>query len=208
MQGVHKNGAVPGCENGAVQSRNSRVADRAARRQAEAFAGMDPFEAKLSVQVEWLNGGEAFQVPLLTSITDDLWIGGVVPGATLPERFVHVVACHPWTPWTILHAVRSYQAFPMTDDQAGTLPAPALLDALAAWVNVCRQDGTTLVHCAVGLNRSALVAGLALVRDGMDPGMAITMLRAKRSEYALCNPAFEAFLRGQTPPLPPGWTMT
>jgi protein-tyrosine phosphatase len=44
------------------------------------------------------------------------------------------------------------------------------------------------------LNRSALVAGMALILDGWKPADAIALLREKRSPAVLCNPAFEQWL--------------
>ena len=55
--------------------------------------------------------------------------------------------------------------------------------------------GATAHNCQAGLNRSGLVAGLALIRSGMTPAVAINLLRSKRSPAVLCNPTFERFLR-------------
>jgi protein-tyrosine phosphatase len=55
--------------------------------------------------------------------------------------------------------------------------------------------GATAHNCQAGLNRSGLVAALALIRSGMTPAEAITLLRSKRSPAVLCNPTFERFLR-------------
>jgi protein-tyrosine phosphatase len=55
--------------------------------------------------------------------------------------------------------------------------------------------GATAHNCQAGLNRSGLVAALALIRDGMTPAQAIELLRSKRSPAVLCNPTFERYLR-------------
>lgn len=55
----------------------------------------------------------------------------------------------------------------------------------------------TLVHCQAGLNRSALVAALALTLDGMSAADAIDLLREKRCNAVLCNPTFDLWLREQ-----------
>lgn len=49
----------------------------------------------------------------------------------------------------------------------------------------------TLVTCQMSLNRSALVASLAMIHLGVKPTEAIARVRAKRGEYALCNKDFE-----------------
>jgi protein-tyrosine phosphatase len=58
-----------------------------------------------------------------------------------------------------------------------------------------RQGHTVLVHCQAGLNRSNLIAALALMRlTGCDAAAAIALLREKRSPLVLCNEAFEQYL--------------
>lgn len=51
-----------------------------------------------------------------------------------------------------------------------------------------------LIRCQAGLNRSGLVMGLILIKDGYAPLDAIALIRAKRGEDALCNRNFENWL--------------
>lgn len=51
-----------------------------------------------------------------------------------------------------------------------------------------------LVRCQAGVNRSGLVTALVLVMAGLSPAQAITLIRARRSSYALCNTEFVAWL--------------
>lgn len=53
----------------------------------------------------------------------------------------------------------------------------------------------TLVRCQAGLNRSGLVTGHALMCMGLAAGDAITLIRRRRSPFALHNPTFEEYLR-------------
>ena len=53
-----------------------------------------------------------------------------------------------------------------------------------------------LVHCQMGLNRSALVAGLVLVYSGLSGEAAVSRLQQRRPG-ALYNEAFAAYLREQ-----------
>ena len=52
-----------------------------------------------------------------------------------------------------------------------------------------------LVRCTGGLNRSGLVVGLTLIKQGHTPDEAIDLVRAARGPWALCNPAFVQHLR-------------
>lgn len=55
-------------------------------------------------------------------------------------------------------------------------------------------NGAISHNCQAGFNRSGLIAGLALVLDGMAPVDAIALMRAQRSPLVLCNPVFENWL--------------
>lgn len=141
-----------------------------------------------------VHGNTPFNVPYISQITDTLWTGGCTNGLVLPDHIEHVVSLYPWEAYSIRHEAKSMLAVRMYDslDQA-----MGQVDAIADWVNVCRADGPTLVHCQAGLNRSGLVAATALIRGGMVPVDAIALLRAKRSPAVLCNKAFVAWLVGR-----------
>jgi protein-tyrosine phosphatase len=51
-----------------------------------------------------------------------------------------------------------------------------------------------LSRCQAGLNRSSLVAGLAMLRLGFSGEDAVQLIRSKRSRWALCNREYEEFL--------------
>lgn len=138
------------------------------------------------------HGNTPFDVPYVSEIADNLWQGGCTTGLVLPHEIAHVVSLYPWEQYTVLHEVRSVLSVVMYDsDDQGY----AQVDAIAAWINVCREDGPTLVHCQAGLNRSSLVAARALMLGGMKARDAIALLREKRSPACLCNKSFESHLR-------------
>lgn len=62
-----------------------------------------------------------------------------------------------------------------------------------------KRGKRVLIRCQAGWNRSGLVMALVLIRDGMDASDAIRLIRGRRSEYALCNRTFAAWLVGQDP---------
>ena len=141
-----------------------------------------------------VHGNTPFNVPFVSQITDDLWTGGCTDGLVLPSEIAHVISLYPWEAYTIQHEVRSVLSVRMYDSADQGF---AQVDAIAAWVNICRKDGPTLVHCQAGLNRSGLVAARALTLDGWDATAAIALLRAKRSPAVLCNRTFESWLTDQ-----------
>lgn len=69
----------------------------------------------------------------------------------------------------------------------------ANVDQLASLVAERLEQGrTVLVRCQAGLNRSSLVAALALVKRGWAPQEAIDAIRAARSPNCLFNRSFIA----------------
>ena len=135
-----------------------------------------------------------FSAPLVSHIEGNLWVGGCINGVELPTDFVHVVSLYPWeryalAPTTQLREVEMYDA--------GLIPDVDQLHEVADYVVACLNQGQTLIHCQAGLNRSNLVAGLALVKQGRKPEDAIALLRERRSPLVLCNQAFEDWLLSQ-----------
>jgi len=89
-----------------------------------------------------------------------------------------------------------YVYFPIFDDD---LPDLTKLHALAKFgARLVANGEKVLAHCGMGLNRSALVAGLVLTYLGMKGEDAVALLREKRPG-ALFNEKFAAYLASQSP---------
>jgi hypothetical protein len=87
-----------------------------------------------------------------------------------------------------------YVYFPFADEGVPTLHKLQAVARLGA--DLVRERERVLVHCQMGLNRSALVAGLVLVHNGMSGSEAVTRLQERRPG-ALYNEVFAAFLAKQ-----------
>lgn len=144
------------------------------------------------------HGNTPFDVPFISNIAYNLWQGGCENGLVLPKNIKHLVSLYPWEAYTVKHELQSSLAVIMYDslDQAFDQ-----IDAIARWINVCRESGPVLVHCQAGLNRSSLVAARALMLSGKTADDAIALLRERRSPACLCNTAFEDWLRNLDPPV-------
>lgn len=57
-------------------------------------------------------------------------------------------------------------------------------------------DGRILIRCQAGLNRSSLIAGLALVSMGYEGADVVQLIRTRRSPWALCNTEYANHLSG------------
>jgi protein-tyrosine phosphatase len=133
-------------------------------------------------------------MPLMSEILPGLWMGGCEDGVPLPRIFDFVVSMYPWEKYELHEDVLQRLEFAMYD-QRGAVNGD-LVAEVAGLINEMRSSGTVLVHCQAGLNRSGLVTAAALVLDGWTAGAAISHLRARRGPAVLCNPDFEAWLRG------------
>jgi protein-tyrosine phosphatase len=138
-----------------------------------------------------------FSVPLVSHIVDNLWTGGCIDGVRLSDDYVYVVSLYPWERYKLGPDTKEFRHKMYDGEQ---VPERERLESLADLVDQCLLKGKTLVHCQAGLNRSALVAGLTLmVYQDMTADEAIALLRERRTEQVLCNPAFERWLREYEP---------
>ena len=157
----------------------------------------DPAHQRMSGRT--VHGNLYFDVPYITEITPNLYQGGCTTGLILPRNIDHLVSLYPWERYEISHELKS-ELYVQEYDSDSHGPSWHRVGQLAQWVNHCRRTGTVLVHCQAGLNRSALVVAIALIEDApfgeiVDPDDIIALLR-NRSPAVLCNPAFEAMVRG------------
>lgn len=149
---------------------------------------MDPYTTHFSGS----SYGVAFDVPMISHITGNLYVGGVRKGLVLPQDIQHVVSLHPWDSYISRHEIRSTMGVFIMDEPAVN---NHLVLATADWVASCLDSGPTLVHCQAGINRSPMVAALALIQKGWTPDGAIALLRKQRSLAVLSNRTFEEFVR-------------
>lgn len=141
----------------------------------------------------------------MDEIVPRLWVGGL-PTRTVTEG-VMVDA--------IASCIKPYDDFPQSgliwwaepfpDDELQPRYRGMALDLTRRVVEWHREGLVVLVNCSYGANRSALVAGLAMVQLGVCTGEeAIGIIRSKRRlprdhGPALDNPSFREFLRAYAP---------
>ena len=117
-------------------------------------------------------------------IHDRLWIGGA--HAPIPAATALVVTLHQ--PARSIEASTDEVVACFADSRFQPAPMTTLQHAAAA-VRTVWPDHTVLVRCQHGLNRSALIAALALREHGVSPAAAIDQIRTTRPG-ALNNPYF------------------
>jgi len=92
-----------------------------------------------------IHGNTPFDVPFISQIEGNLWQGGCTNGLILPPFIEHIVSLYPWENYTVNHEIKSSLAVIMYDDLSG--PTEQVVRSVAQWVNACRAQGPTLVHC-------------------------------------------------------------
>jgi protein-tyrosine phosphatase len=144
------------------------------------------------------HGSMYFDVPFISHIIGNLYLGGCEDGLFLPSNIKNIFSMYPWERYRIHHEMNISVTVQMYDAQIE--PDITQLDAIAAMIDNALDSGPTLVHCQAGLNRSSLVAAHTLItKRGWLPKEAIALLRAQRCEAVLCNKTFERFLLSLTP---------
>jgi hypothetical protein len=106
--------------------------------------GIDPTRIDMAVDPQRqrlvgvsAHGLKAFDVPFISEIVPDLWLGGCEDGLVLPAFIEHLVSLYPWEQYTVRHELGSSLQVRMYDsvDQAFHQ-----VDSIAAWVNGCRAE--------------------------------------------------------------------
>jgi hypothetical protein len=141
---------------------------------------------------------------LYSEITTNLWQGGTgqyettyqgnkrLPAMNDPKQFDVVVSLNAYAlpvGWLVKELRFGFADGPL--DSRLIAEVEQVADwAYAEW----KKNQRVLVRCEAGLNRSGLVNGLILMRDGMKAEEAILLIREKRNRFALNNAAFEKYL--------------
>lgn len=140
------------------------------------------------------HGNHEIKIPLISHIEGNLWQGGCIDGVSLGNEFEHVISLYPWERYKTTNMLNSFLEVKLYDSR--DMPDRAKIEQIADWINLCAAQGPTLVHCQAGLNRSSLVAAVALMRRDptRSPEDVIALLREKRTDTVLCNRTFESWV--------------
>lgn len=149
----------------------------------------------------YLPDGRSLNIPLISHVVDNLYVGGCINGVDLEDFFSHVFSLYKWESysvsndtvhrvWTMYDSPRGIEVMDLNENPLHiTEVADEVVDALEA-------GGNVLVHCQAGINRSNLTAALALMAwKNMSADDAIALLREKRSDRVLANRTFENYLK-------------
>lgn len=140
--------------------------------------------------------GNLPQVPYISRVDTNLYVGGVNPTMQLPPWIQYVVSLHP-VEYRAAHELDGFAHIKAADHE-GQDPEVFVTASIIArefW-----GLGPTLIHCAVGLNRSPVTAALAMMEEyGQSSHTVIQILRDKRSPAVLFNRKFEAFVHSKSP---------
>lgn len=149
----------------------------------------------------YLPDGRYIDMPLISHITDNLYVGGCINNVDLGNFFTHVFSLYKWERYgldddTILVEYTMYDdpgKIEVKDDNENYYDISEVAEQV---VEALDAGGNVLVHCQAGINRSNLTAALTLMKwKDLTAADAIDMLREKRGPLVLANPGFEKHLR-------------
>lgn len=114
----------------------------------------------------------------------NLYIGGTISDYS---QFSSVVCC---TPEVICHNRTEQITHMVPFNDTNALPPERFIQHIVDLVLNDLNHGSVYVHCSAGINRSAMIVALVLVRLGRTPIEAVEHLRTTRSCSVLCNETF------------------
>lgn len=144
--------------------------------------------------------------PLWSEILPGLWLGGTDDDDTIEDAsnihasraitkddFDTVVTLYAWAnpvDWFVQELRYGFYDSGLKGNADYASLDEAAKFAYAAW----KSGKRVLIRCQAGINRSSLVMGLVLLRDGYPAVTAIKLMRSKRSNAVLLNEDFVDYL--------------
>jgi protein-tyrosine phosphatase len=143
----------------------------------------------------WLHTGERLNVPLISHIIDNLYVGGCIQGTNLHDFFSDIISLYPWERYAFDEDATNLYEFKMYDSHDG-LDLDTIEQAANTAYMALAMGGNVLIHCQAGINRSNLVAATVLKKLGYTGERAIALLSEKRSPLILANQTFRNHILG------------
>lgn len=149
----------------------------------------------------YLPDGRYIDIPLVSHVVDNLYVGGHSDFADLGDFFSDVFSLYVWGEQYKTADTTNHASVKMFDSP--TEDTALVHDLVEQVIAALEKGGNVLVHCQAGINRSNLTAALVLREwKGLTSAEAIAMLREKRSPLVLANKGFERYLLGLDNPDP------
>lgn len=141
-------------------------------------------------------------LPLISHIVDNLYVGGHDDYVDLTDKFSHVFSLYVWgKPYqsaegTVHQAWTMYDSHGRIEARDADENAVDLGEIVYQIVSALNKGGNVLVHCQAGINRSNLLSALVLrAWKNMTSLEAIALLRERRGDIVLANRTFEVYLK-------------
>jgi hypothetical protein len=132
------------------------------------------------------------EMPALSHIEDNLYVGMSPHYWERPASgFKTIFDFYPWGEYALDSGQTRYSY--AIHDSHELVEYLFLCNRAREIIKAC-EEGPTLVHCQMGVNRSNLFAAAALCLQGRSIKDSIALLREKRSPHVLMNKHFEQFL--------------
>jgi protein-tyrosine phosphatase len=127
--------------------------------------------------------------PDVNHIDGNLYLGSL-PSSVAKFKYVVNVMFHRGEVLPYTHEVGQIVLLAPFFDHAEMPEDPEFLRYVVEQAAYFVGRGPTLIHCRGGVNRSALIAALVLMKRGRTPEEAINLLRIQRGDFVLANATF------------------
>ena len=126
-------------------------------------------------------------------IHENLWLGSHPNSMSDLSKF-EMIFCFDGRPFYSISKQQTVVCHPFDDDD-NYLPDMKKIDTIVEMVKDCSNRAPVLLHCSAGINRSALVLAMTLIRHhNMQPQQAIYLIQSRRSKHCLFNQTFQNYL--------------
>lgn len=145
-------------------------------------------------------------LPLYSEVLPKLFIGGTDDRDVIsnPNRHESLIDCTEFESVVTLYAYANPKGWHVAENRYGFPDSALSLSDMVAVRNLAdwlhkewRAGKNALARCQAGLNRSSLIIALVLLLEGYSSQEAIELIRARRSEDALFNKSFVAFIHAE-----------
>lgn len=144
-----------------------------------------------------LRGGGVVNIPLISHIHENLYLGGCLDGVELGSYFTHIFSFYDDEKYAFGEGT-TYHGYSMRDSVSHAVPEELIYSASEEILLALEEGGNVLVHCQAGINRSSTVAALVLMKWlELRPSEAIMLLSQQRSPVILSNSLFRDWVLAQ-----------
>lgn len=141
-----------------------------------------------------LRGGGVVNIPLISHIHENFYLGGCIDNVDLGDYFSHVFSMYDAERYIVADTTQ-YHQYTMYDSVNMPIDVETVERVSDDVVSALTRGERTLLNCQAGINRSSMVGAITLVKWlGIRPSEAVMLLGEKRNPVILSNSVFREWV--------------